>query len=1427
VLSIARLALEKAREGVDAWAPFGEGAGGGTAFAALLQRVLDVAAEGAAEPLPLAELGWVVRFLTHCFASLEVEAVRAPALRLVSLPLWTRLNERAAAAQLADAPQLAKHWKHLCKKEAKLRAAHGGRLPADAEHERSFLPALFGRLAAEAEALEPHAGAHADADAAASGAAALEFVQRALELLIDLLAQLPTRRFLRAVVDDERLLVRCRAARAFGAGVDGEGGCSLYRQLVELACSYHAVALDEQRGVELTEAEVSARRCAELARLQRVAFAQPALHEFALLNLSAIDAPDALRLQFSRLSAPQLGELCQGLDMLADADAAAAVGKPLLVDALVARYARQPNRYEAISRMPLYPTEAVLWDPWQVPRADAYGDGVLALPKLNLQFLTLHDYLLRNFTLFRLEASHEVKEDLEDAVRRMQPYREPEREGGGGGEVGFRGWARMAVGVQSFRVYRVAKPLLGESQPAEVRAEIVINLRACKADVAAEWEQLRRHDVIFLVGLEPADAADEGGGAYGRGAAERAAAAALAAGASFGAAHGVSRVRGCEIVQIADERGNWRTGESETDKELSGSVRKLEVLLDAAQYHLDAAAGTAAYAGFSLLVRRKPAENNFKAVLASIRALVGAPVAVPGWLHDVLLGYGDPAAASYGAILAADAAAARARGATAEAASGGGGGGGGGVTTVVDFFDTFLDEAHVAEAFPQLEVLVEEAPGAPLRAARTDPAALDAVRPPFKIELPLPPAAGAPESGARARAIVRPYALRAVSPYPQLAPRMNPVRFTAMQLEAIRAAQHRGLTLVVGPPGTGKTDTAVQIIANLCHAFPQQRTLVIAHSNQALNDIFAKVAGRELDERYLLRLGHGEEELATAQDFSKRGRVNYMLTRRLALLVQVEGMAEVLGVATAAGCGYTCESAGYFYHQHILARWEAFTHALEAAGGGGAEAAAGAVAEAFPFAGLFADAPQPLFARRSYAADLAAAEVCYAHLRAVFAELDECRAFELLRNSHDRGNYLLTKHARVIAMTCTHAALKRAELLDLGFQYDNLLMEEAAQVLEIETFIPLVLQAPDAATGASRLQRVVLIGDHHQLPPVVKNAAFQKYSKLDQSLFARLVRLGVPTVELNQQGRARAGLADLYRWRYKALGDLPAVHTEPRFLAANGGFAHVRQLVHVGPFRGQGESTPVAHFFQNLGEAEYVIATYMYMRLLGYAAERISIITPYNGQRALLQDIANRRCGPYAAFGLPAKIATTDKFQGQQNDFILLSLVRCDLGGRARGHAETARRSRARGSADAPPPTLTETRARLSRPPFRVRRTKHVGHIRDVRRLVVSVSRARLGLLVFCDRSLYEPCAELRPAFSQLLAVPDRLALLPHETCETQRLVRSRRARARPRRLQTGARARARARSIPRLTRTHPLAACARRCRSARRRRSRSWTRSI
>ena len=42
--------------------------------------------------------------------------------------------------------------------------------------------------------------------------------------------------------------------------------------------------------------------------------------------------------------------------------------------------------------------------------------------------------------------------------------------------------------------------------------------------------------------------------------------------------------------------------------------------------------------------------------------------------------------------------------------------------------------------------------------------------------------------------------------------------------------------------------------------------------------------------------------------------------------------------------------------------------------------------------------------------------------------------FPFLIPGRDRTNYLLVKEAKIIAMTCTHAALKRRDLVELGFK---------------------------------------------------------------------------------------------------------------------------------------------------------------------------------------------------------------------------------------------------------------------------------------------------------------------------------------------------------------------------------------------------------
>jgi intron-binding protein aquarius len=759
------------------------------------------------------------------------------------------------------------------------------------------------------------------------------------------------------------------------------------------------------------------------------------------------------------------------------------------------------------------------------------------------------------------------------------------------------------------RILEILPPLVGDDKPSAVRAEITLDVKGLTDNIRREWDSLRPDDVIFLLALEPVGQENmvANGGAAG----------------PESDRLGLKYVRAAEIIQVLDENGRTlRDQGSGANSHGRPRIRRLHVNLDATAFKEDT--GRAAkgkpdiYESINVIVRRRGRENNFKPILESIQSLTLANVPLSPWLHEVFLGYGDPAGATYTHLPNR--------------------------IEKLDFRDTFLDWQHLIESLPgktvdpdadvdrsfgppyvlrTVETPSQTIPTKPSKKRRRDQVepALQVVPPVIQVSTYKPPNTG---------------------PYPIDEVKLNHVRFTPAQVEAIMSGTQPGLTVIVGPPGTGKTDVATQIINNIYHNFPSQRTLLVAHSNQALNQLFQKIVALDIDERHLLRLGHGEEELDTEGNFSKHGRVESFIENRDRYLVEVDRLAANLGAPGAHGS--SAETAGYFNSVYVIPAWARFQEAIKAP-----KITAEAIIEMFPFHHYFLNAPQPLFpleASKEMVLDIA--NGCYHHISKIFTELADVRPFEILRRDRDKANYLLTSEARIIAMTSTHAAMRRQEIASLGFHYDNVVMEEAAQITEIENFIPFAMQNPKHRL--MQLQRVVLCGDHFQNSPVVQNLAFRQYANLEQSLFARLVRLGVPTINLDQQGRARPSIASLYQWRYPHLGNLPLVEISPEFQIANAGFRYDYQFIHVPDYRGRGESEPTPHFIQNLGEAEYAVAIYQYMRLLGYPGSKISILTTYAGQRALIKDVLSHRCARNPIFGLPKIVTTVDKYQGDQND---------------------------------------------------------------------------------------------------------------------------------------------------------------------------------
>ncbi|KAJ3136189.1 hypothetical protein HK100_001918 [Physocladia obscura] len=1289
ILSIAAMLNEKCRENISTkWQTVTTEP---EKFSALFKAVLKLALEKQnSEDIFTKKTSLV--FLINTFQSLENPIVRVQVLKLVGISIWHSLRDaEKLELEFSKSISLRKVWNKAERKRASA-------FDEDVFNEQFFLSSFIKQYYAILYLIP--------ATPTSEDRLNIEFCERFVEFMIDLLSQLPTRRYLTVLLKDHHFLLISQQSNLFKrgslflekykkAGYGAAGSGTIFAQLISIYEFYEDFEINDTTGASVTRNDATIQHYENLQSLQKLCFTKyrDTLGDFSLMPVGVVDDAKIFKKIFLDADNAILEELCLDLGIRVERitfeeDSPAQgekYGKEFLVDALCRIYCKKARQLDLVNSISVYPNENDIFDSLRSPNSFKYQNThCLPIPKLNLQFLTI------------LEAAYEIRQDVEDAVRRLAPKYTPDVDSLSGSTV-FTGWARMAAPIDRFEISEVGTPVLGETKPSFVMGEVSFTIGRYNEAIRREWEAIKRHDVLFLITVEmsaeipswPAgdkiiSAKDSTNSVFD---------------IPFRKRFGIKYIRGCMVVDILNNDGNERNQENRKGQKRIYS-RTLRVSMDSNQYAQDIARVASKkspdlHSTFNIILRRKGSENNFKSTIEAIRDIMqSSEIVVPDWLQDVILGYGDPSSAAFTNMKEP--------------------------VLRIDFRDTFLDWEHLRESFSSVNLKLVNGP---------------VQKPPFVLTFPedIFSTFGKDdtETGKRKHdsntaeknvvVNVGTYKPLNMGPFLQDTPKLNAIRFTAKQVEAIHAGTSPGLTLVVGPPGTGKTDLTVQIIANIYHNFPQEKTLLITHSNQALNQLFEKIVQLDIDSRHILRLGHGMDDLESEESWGKYGRVNSFLERRIVLLARVDSLATSLGISGAYG--YTCETAENFYNQHIKRLWDHYTEILE-----GRDLKLQAIADNFPFHYYFINAPSPLFyTSQTVQNALEVVHGCFRHIQKIFTELAEIRAFELLRNSHDRSNFLLIKEAKIVALTCTHAALKRRELVALGFKYHNVIMEEAGQILEVEAFIPLLLQSADEETGLSRLKRVVMIGDHHQLPPIVQNSAFQKYGNMEQSLFARLIRLGVPVVELDRQGRCRSGIADLFRWNYTDLQDLDVQVSGLQFDLANPGFAFDYQFVDVLDYNNKGETEPIPHFLQNLGEAEYVVATYQYMRLLGYPANKISIITTYNGQKALIEDVLEKRCRWNPIFGLPQHVATVDKFQGQQNDYVLLSLVR----------------------------------------------TKTVGHLRDVRRLIVALSRARLGLYVFGRRGLFENCLESEPAFSKLLQRPtDGLWLRGNELWGNNQFIR-------------------------------------------------------
>ncbi|MFC2654126.1 MAG: AAA domain-containing protein [Segatella salivae] len=280
-------------------------------------------------------------------------------------------------------------------------------------------------------------------------------------------------------------------------------------------------------------------------------------------------------------------------------------------------------------------------------------------------------------------------------------------------------------------------------------------------------------------------------------------------------------------------------------------------------------------------------------------------------------------------------------------------------------------------------------------------------------------------------------------------------------------------------------------------------------------------------------------------------------------------------------------------------------------------------------------------------------------------------------------NSALFDEARVVASTLVGSANRVLE----GMKFGTLFIDEAAQALEAACWIPM-----------RRVTRVVLAGDHCQLPPIVKSIAALK-AGLGKSLMERIVEHKPDVVTLLKiQYRMNEKIMKFSSdWFYHG-----EVESAP--LTRNRGILDLDEPIEwrdskVDDEEGDSGESFVGESFGriNKAEAQLTLDTLEdYFKKIG--KQRIldehidvGVISPYRAQVQYLRRLIRKR-ESFKPYRHSISVNTVDGFQGQERDIILISLVRSNEQGQ-------------------------------------------IGFLNDLRRMNVAITRARMKLIILGDKA--------------------------------------------------------------------------------------------
>lgn len=283
----------------------------------------------------------------------------------------------------------------------------------------------------------------------------------------------------------------------------------------------------------------------------------------------------------------------------------------------------------------------------------------------------------------------------------------------------------------------------------------------------------------------------------------------------------------------------------------------------------------------------------------------------------------------------------------------------------------------------------------------------------------------------------------------------------------------------------------------------------------------------------------------------------------------------------------------------------------------------------------------------------------------------------------------ILREASVIGAT-TSGAAKYQDILS-SIAPGVVMVEEAGEVLE--SHVLTALSSTNFVGNSEDTKHLILIGDHKQLRPKVDAFNLTKVSghgyDLDVSLFERLILGGLESASLSTQHRMRPAISNFIRAQtYPHLIDHPSVLEFPDIQGVSSNVVFIdHDNLEDDQEADDLDAKRVSTTKSNAFEADLCVEIVRYLLLQGYDPSKLVVLTPYLGQLTMIIRLMKRELKDVTAyisekdmedleadgqeelecFIKPTKreiktvrCSSVDNYQGEENDIVIISLVRCN-----------------------------------------------------------------------------------------------------------------------------------------------------------------------